>query len=124
MVFFFVLHIAGFVTDAEGQIYVVSQIMVHLFTLVVIGSLYLKSDHVNWSRNGMTLKLNNRFHKTILFNDIREVKIQDQTLIIERILSETLHFDVSDYAADDVEALAETIKANTVKMYANRHWAQ
>lgn len=124
MVFFLTIHIAGFVTDAEGQIYVVSQIMVHLFTLVVIGSLYLKSDHVNWSKNGMTIKLKNRFHKSIHFNDIREVQIQDQTLIIKQIQSDTLTFDVSEYAGEDVEKLAETIKANTVKMYANRHWAR
>jgi len=81
----------------------------------------LKPNTIFWNRMGFNANLGGKFGSSVSYSDIKEVLFEDDTLIIKRLMSKDLKFDLGKYSKEEQGKLMEFM-ADKSKLYGSKHY--
>jgi|GEM_PF-5984246 len=81
----------------------------------------LKPNTIFWNRMGFNANLGGKFGSSVSYSDIKEVLFEDDTLIIKRLMSKDLKFDLGKYSKEEQKKLREFM-ADKSKLYGLKHY--
>ena len=86
------------------------------FILIAIFStrMFWYKNYVQWSKNGILIRIKSFFGKNIKFKEIKSSELIDKKLIISETYGNKIEVDLSHIIESDIEKLMDIINKNTI----------
>ena len=84
-----------------------------LFQVLFYSKMFWYKNYVEWNKIGMNIKLNKFIGKSIEFNFVKKVELENENLIITEKSGREILFNINNVEIKDVEKLIELIKQNS-----------
>lgn len=86
------------------------------FILIAIFStrMFWYKNYVQWSKNGILIRIKSVFGKNIKFKEIKSSELTDKKLIITETYGNKIEIDLSQIIDSDIEKLMNIINKNTI----------
>ncbi len=84
-----------------------------LFQALFYSKMFWYKNYVEWNKIGMNIKLNKFIGKSIEFDFVKKVELENEYLIITEKSGREILFNINNVEIKDVEKLVELIKLNS-----------
>ncbi len=84
-----------------------------LFQALFYSKMFWYKNYVEWNKIGMNIKLNKFIGKSIEFDFVKKVELENENLIITEKSGREILFNINNVEIKDVEKLVELIKLNS-----------
>jgi len=117
--FLMLVYIFQFIKFENPKIYKHLLLVAYLLMATYWSRLYWYKNTVQWNRKGVLIRINSFFGKSLNFNQIKEVELNEKKLIITKNNNKTITFDLTEFEKSDIQKLIEIITKNayTKTMY-------
>lgn len=84
---------------------------------IYFSKMFWYENYVQWNKKGALIKINSFMGKSLIFNEIKTIELNDKKLKITKINDSTVIFDLNDITESDTQKLNEILIKNTIVNY-------
>jgi hypothetical protein len=85
-----------------------------LLQALFFSRMFWYKNYVQWNNKGATIRINTIFGKSIVFEHIKSIEIDEKTLILTQKNGKKVMFDLSDIADSDAQKLNNIIVKHAI----------
>ncbi|HTO14445.1 MAG TPA: hypothetical protein VLZ83_01680 [Edaphocola sp.] len=81
---------------------------------IYFSKMFWYENYVQWNKKGALIKINSFMGKSLIFEEIKAIELNDKKLKITKINDSRVIFDLNDIAESDTQKLNELMVKNTI----------